>query len=165
MIKFLFVCLGNICRSPTAEGVFRHKLNKMGIRDGYLENIFIDSAGTAGYHIGKKPDKRSRQIAAKYGVDLETLSSRKLTLQDFTDYDYILAMDQENMTDMMAICPQEKQHKIKLFMEEYGEFCAGVTQVPDPYYMGDMEGFDRVFDIISRGCDGLIKHLQDTDKL
>lgn len=157
MLKVLFVCLGNICRSPTAEGVFRHKLKTAGIRDGYLGNIFLDSAGTGGYHIGEKPDKRSRQTAEKYGVSLDEIRSRKLTLQDFTDYDYILAMDLENIRDMKAICPVDHHHKIKLLMD-YGENCPGITEVPDPY-TGEMDGFDRVYDIIDRGADGFFKYL------
>jgi len=157
MIKILFVCLGNICRSPTAEGVFRHKLHQNGIKDGYLENIFIDSAGTAAYHIGKKPDRRSRQVALKYGVNLDDLKARKIARQDFTDYNYIMAMDKENILDMKAICPPEHQHKIKLFME-YAENCPGITEVPDPY-TGEIEAFDRVFDIIDRGSNGLLKYL------
>ena len=158
MIKILFVCLGNICRSPTAEGVFRHKLHAEGIRDGYLGNIFIDSAGTGGYHIGAKPDKRSRQTASKHGVSLDDLKARKLTFQDFSDYDYLLGMDQENVSDMISIAPSEHHHKIKLFMN-FAENCPGITEVPDPY-TGGMDGFERVFDIINRGCDGLLKHVR-----
>ncbi|WP_339864161.1 low molecular weight protein-tyrosine-phosphatase [Paremcibacter congregatus] len=157
MLKVLFVCLGNICRSPTAEGVLRHKLHTAGIRDGYLGNIFIDSAGTGGYHIGEKPDKRSRKTAEKYGVSLEDIRSRKLTLQDFTDYDYILGMDQENIYNMKALAPEEHHHKIRLFME-YGENCPGITEVPDPY-SGGLDGFDRVYNIIDRGADGFLKYL------
>jgi len=163
MIKILFVCLGNICRSPTAEGVFRQKLLQNGIRDGYLENIFVDSAGTGAYHVGKEPDKRSQDIALKYGVDLNDLKARRVTLQDFTDYDYILAMDQDNIQDMKAICPPDQQHKIKLFME-YAQDCPGITEVPDPY-TGGIEGFDRVYDFIDRGCNGFLKHLFANNKL
>ncbi len=157
MIKILFVCLGNICRSPTAEGVLRHKLGQNGIRDGYLENIFIDSAGTGAYHIGELPDKRSRQTARKYGVNLDEIRARQLTRQDFTDFDYILAMDMDNIRNMKAICPPDQQHKIKLFME-YAEDCPGITEVPDPY-TGGIEGFDRVFDFIDRGNNGFLKYL------
>lgn len=157
MIKILFVCLGNICRSPTAEGVFRHKLNQAGILDGYLENIYIDSAGTGGYHIGEKPDPRSRQTALKYGVNLDGLRSRKITLQDFTDYDYILGMDQENVCNMTAICPADHQHKIKLLMD-YATDCPGITEIPDPY-SGGIEGFDRVYDFIDRGSEGYLAYL------
>jgi len=163
MIKILFVCLGNICRSPTAEGVFRYKLNKAGIRDGYLENIFMDSAGTGGYHIGAKPDKRTRETALKYGVNLDDLRARKITRQDFADYDYILAMDRENIDHMNAICPPDQRHKIRLFME-YAENCPGITEVPDPY-TGSMDGFDQVYDIIDRGCSGFLKYLFIKDQL
>lgn len=163
MIKVLFVCLGNICRSPTAEGVFRHKLNQAGIRDGYLENIFLDSAGTGAYHVGKEPDRRSREVAMKYGVNLDDLRARQLTRQDFSDYDYILAMDRENFRDMEEICPSDQQHKIKLFME-YAEKCPGITEVPDPY-TGGMDGFERVYDIIDRGSSGFLKYLFVQDLL
>jgi len=163
MIKILFVCLGNICRSPTAEGVFRYKLNKAGIRDGYLENIFIDSAGTGAYHVGAKPDKRSREIASKYGVNLDDMHARKVTRQDFFDFDYILAMDRENVRNLTTICPPDQQHKIKLFME-YAEKCPGITEVPDPYGSGADE-FDRVYDIIDRGCSGFLKYLYTHDHL
>jgi len=163
MIKILFVCLGNICRSPTAEGVFRHKLAQNNIHDGYLENIFLDSAGTGAYHIGKRPDKRSRKIALKYGVKLDDLQARQITRQDFTDYDYVMAMDQENIRDMKIICPSGQQHKIKLLMK-YAENCPGITEVPDPY-AGSIEGFDRVYNIIDRGCNGFLKYLLANYKL
>ncbi|MCF6216676.1 MAG: low molecular weight phosphotyrosine protein phosphatase [Emcibacter sp.] len=163
MIKILFVCLGNICRSPTAEGVFRQKLSQNGIRDGYLENIFVDSAGTGAYHVGKEPDRRSQEIALKYGVSLNDLKARRITLQDFTDYDYILGMDHDNIQDMKAICPPGQQYKIKLFME-YADDCPGITEVPDPY-TGGIEGFDRVYDFIDRGCNGFLKYLFANNKL
>ncbi|PCI50457.1 MAG: phosphotyrosine protein phosphatase [Alphaproteobacteria bacterium] len=156
-MKILFVCLGNICRSPTAEGVFRHKLHQAGIQDGYLGNIFIDSAGTGAWHVGASPDRRSCEMALKYGVGLESLSARKITRQDFADYDYILGMDRENIRNMKAICPPDQQCKISLFMN-YAENCPGITEVPDPYG-GGREGFERVYDIIDRGSDGLLKYL------
>jgi len=157
MIKILFVCLGNICRSPTAEGVFRHKVNQRGIRDGYLGDIFIDSAGTGAYHIGKKPDRRARETARQNGVNLEELRARQVTVQDFTDYDYILAMDQENIRAMKRICPAENSHKIRLLMD-YAENCPGISEVPDPY-SGGIEGFHRVYDIIDRANDGFLKYI------
>ncbi|MBL4801405.1 MAG: low molecular weight phosphotyrosine protein phosphatase [Emcibacter sp.] len=163
MIKILFVCLGNICRSPTAEGIFRHKLNQAGIKDGYLENIFLDSAGTGAYHVGKNPDPRSCDIARKYGVNLEDLRARRLTRQDFSDYDYILGMDQENINHMKDMCPPMHQHKINLFMT-YAENCPGITEVPDPY-TGGLDGFEQVYDIIDRGSSGLLKHLYVNDLL
>lgn len=157
MIKILFVCLGNICRSPTAEGIFRHKLNQAGFRDGYLENIFVDSAGTGDWHVGGKPDRRARQTARKYGVDLDDLRGRQLTRQDFSDFDYILAMDRDNIHDMKALCPRNQQDKIRLLMD-YAEDCPGISEIPDPY-SGGMDGFDRVYGIIEQGCDGFLKHI------
>lgn len=158
MIKILFVCLGNICRSPTAEGVFRHKLNQAGHRDGYLGNIFIDSAGTGAWHVGFPPDPRSQEMALKNGVNLEDMRARKITRQDFSDYDYILAMDQENVRNMQAVCPPDHHHKISLLMS-YADNCPGITEVPDPY-SGDLEGFERVYDIIDRASAGLLKYIQ-----
>ncbi len=157
MIKILFVCLGNICRSPTAEGIFRQKLNQAELRDGYLENIFIDSAGTGDWHVGKKPDRRACQTARKYGVDLDQLRARKLTRQDFNDFDYIVAMDRENVSAMKALCQPDQQYKIKLLMDYAGD-CPGISEIPDPY-SGDMDGFDRVYSIIERGCDGFFKYI------
>lgn len=149
--------MGNICRSPTAEGVFRHKLNQAGHRDGYLENIFIDSAGTGAWHVGEPPDERSRKTSLKYGVSLDDLRARKVTRQDFTDYDYILGMDRENISHMKSICPPDLHHKISLLME-HAENCPGITEVPDPY-SGGMEGFDRVYDIIDRGSSGFLEYI------
>jgi len=158
MIKILFVCLGNICRSPTAEGMFRQHLNKAGIRDGYLHNIYIDSAGTGSWHVGKAPDSRSQRTAKKHGLDLSDLRARQVTLQDFVDYDYILAMDKENLNNLKAMAPKNSKAKLELFMN-YSENCPGITEVPDPY-SGRDDGFERVFNIISRGSEGLLKYIQ-----
>jgi len=157
MIRILFVCLGNICRSPTAEGVFRHKLHQNGYRDGYLENIFVDSAGTGDWHVGQKPDQRSRETALKYGVDLDDLRARQITRQDFSDFDYLVAMDRENIRNMKALSPPDQHHKIALLMD-YTKDCPGISEVPDPY-CGGMDGFDRVYEIIERGCDGFLKNI------
>lgn len=157
MIKILFVCLGNICRSPTAEGVFRHKINQA----GYGDNILIDSAGTGAWHVGNPPDRRARQTALKYGISLEDLCARKVTRQDFAEFDYILAMDRDNMRNMMAICPPDQQHKISLlldYVENTPDGGPGNREVPDPYNSG-LDGFDRVYEIIKRGCEGFLKYL------
>lgn len=158
MIKILFVCLGNICRSPTAEGVFRHKIKQ----GGYDDNIHIDSAGTGAWHVGNPPDSRSRQTALKYGINLEDLRARKVARQDFADFDYLLAMDRDNMRNMMAICPPDHQHKISLLLDyvesDTSNGDSGNGEVPDPYNSG-MDGFDRVYDIIERGSDGFLKYL------
>jgi protein-tyrosine phosphatase len=153
MVRVLFVCLGNICRSPTAEGVFR----KM-IRDAGLEGrIQTDSAGTHAYHVGAPPDRRAQQAAARRGVDLSDLRGRQALRADFSDFDYVLAMDEENHANLLAICPPETRHKLSLFMS----FAAGRNEreVPDPYYGGDA-GFDRVLDMIEAAAAGLLDRIR-----
>ncbi len=142
----LFVCLGNICRSPTAEGVFREKALKGGV------NVDIDSAGTSGYKDGVAPDKRAQQVASKRGYNLSKLKCRKVTESDFDKFDYIVAMDHANVRDLKRKCPEELQHKISLFMSHCdSEF----DEVPDPYYSG-MKGFELVLDLIEKAADGLL---------
>lgn len=164
MVKILFVCLGNICRSPTAEGVFRHHSQAAGLKDGYRGDLFIDSAGTAGYHTGAKPDPRSRETAEKHGVSLDDLGARAVTLQDFTDFDYILAMDMENLKNLQQECPEEHLDKIQLFMS-FAPDCPGITEVPDPYYFKGLDGFERVFDFINRASLGLLSHISEKHNL
>lgn len=143
----LFVCLGNICRSPTAEGVFTSKAKLQGL------DIEVDSAGTAGYHTGASPDPRSEQAAEKRGYDLSHLRSRKVEPSDFKEFDYIVAMDKSNLADLHGACPSEYQHKISLFLS-YGQ--SSHDEVPDPYYGGD-KGFELVLDLIEDAADGLIQ--------
>lgn len=152
-IKVLFVCMGNICRSPTAESVFRHQL----IEAGLSENIVIDSVGTHDYHIGKPPDKRAQQAALQRGYDLNSLRGRQISAQDFHEFNYILAMDRENMANLAKICPPQEQHKLKLFME----FSKGFSEreVPDPYYGGE-QGFENVLNMIEDAGAGLLKEIQ-----
>ena len=145
----LFVCLGNICRSPTAEGVFALKAKSMGL------DLKIDSAGTAGYHHGAAPDKRSRQVANTKGYDLSRLKCRKVTEEDFVTFDLILGMDKANMRDLKRKCPEEYHSKLQLFLD-YAE--ADFDEVPDPYY-GGKRGFELVLDLIEDASDGLLKHL------
>lgn len=146
----LFVCLGNICRSPTAEGVFAKKSMEQGLR------VKIDSAGTAGYHTGAAPDKRSQQAAFEKGYDLSKLKCRKVEAQDFDEFDLIIAMDDSNVSDLIKKCPDEHQHKIKLFLSfAQTQF----SEVPDPYY-GGKKGFELVLDLIEQASDGLITHIK-----
>ncbi|MFC7049321.1 low molecular weight protein-tyrosine-phosphatase [Emcibacter nanhaiensis] len=159
MLRVLFVCMGNICRSPMAEGVFRHQANAAGIRDGLLHHLFIDSAGTTGYHTGESPDPRAQQTALKYGIDISELRARQVTRQDFADFDYLLAMDRENLKNLQRMGDPAHHHKVRLFMD-FAENCPGITEVDDPYY-GGAEGFERVFDIINRGAEGFLKYLQE----
>jgi protein-tyrosine phosphatase len=160
MIKVLFVCLGNICRSPTAQGVFEEKLASRfepSLFEGKaLNEVFsVDSAGTAAWHTGKKPDKRSQLAAKQRGYDLSQLRARQVSDSDFADYDYILAMDKANLSGLQERCPREYQHKLALFLD-YAE--GPEQEVPDPYYGGE-SGFSHVLDLIESASDGLINHL------
>lgn len=163
MIKILFVCLGNICRSPTAEGVFRYQANEYGIKDGFTHNLYIDSAGTAGFHMAAPPDKRAQLTALKYGVDIGDLKARKLSVQDFKDFTYILAMDSDNLAMMKRNCPEEFQHKLHLFMS-FAENSPGITEVPDPYY-GEIDDFDKAYDFIDRASRGFLKFVRKEHRL
>ena len=148
--KILFVCMGNICRSPAAEEVFRVKSEKAGL----LRLLEIDSAGTHGYHEGELPDSRMRKAAAKRGYDLGRLRARRLDSQDFEYFDRILAMDRQNLAFMRAACPYERQGKLGLFMDYAAEL--GVDEVPDPYY-GSVDGFERVLDLCEAASAGLLE--------
>lgn len=145
--------MGNICRSPTAEGVFRHQVIKAGLSD----SVIIDSAGTHDYHIGKPPDKRAQQTALKRGYDLSSLSGRQVGTLDFHEFDYVLAMDRENMANLANICPPQEQHKPRLFMEFSENFSE--KEVPDPYYGGG-QGFENVLNMIEDAATGLLKEIQ-----
>jgi len=149
----LFVCMGNICRSPTAEGVFRQRLREAG-----LEHLVrLDSAGTHDYHVGRPPDPRAAQAAAGRGYDLTGLVGRQVGPRDFEEFDFILAMDQDNLANLRAICPPAQRHKLRLFLS----FSARHTgqEVPDPYY-GGPQGFDRVLDMVEDAADGLLAEIR-----
>ena len=152
MIKVLFVCMGNICRSPTAEGVFR----QLTIKNKVTDQVYIDSAGTHAYHIGEPPDSRSLATAHGRGVDMSQQRARKVTAEDFENFDHILAMDNSNQTDLLQICPEHLKHKIELFMS-YSEN-DNETEVPDPYY-GGSNGFDHVFDLVEAASEGLLEKI------
>lgn len=152
MIKVLFVCMGNICRSPSAEGVFRFVVETAGLS----EKIVIDSAGTHNYHIGAEPDKRSQQAASLRGYDLSQLRGRRVNSHDFEDFDYILAMDNDNLVNLQRICPAELAYKVKLFLEFGKKF--NQREVPDPYY-GDGQGFEHVLDLIEDASAGLLESI------
>ncbi|MFN3397783.1 MAG: low molecular weight protein-tyrosine-phosphatase [Sulfurimicrobium sp.] len=158
MIKVLFVCMGNICRSPTAEGVFRRL-----VRDAGLEReVFIDSAGTHAYHLGSAPDKRASAAAEKRGYDLSALRGRQVNSQDFHAFDYILAMDRDNLANLQRICPPERVCKLSLFMEFSASFSE--REVPDPYY-GGAQGFERVLDMVEDAARGLLQTLEREHEL
>ncbi len=148
-VKVLFVCMGNICRSPTAHGVFRHLVK---ISD-LTHQIEIDSAGTHAYHIGNPPDERSAQTAKKRGIDLSDLRARKVDLGDLYQYDYVLAMDKRNQDILLDIAPNDVKHKIRLFLEFAPQW--GKQEVPDPYYGGE-DGFEHVFDLVQAASEGLL---------
>lgn len=153
----LFVCTGNICRSPTAEGVFRHLVNKAGLSG----QVLCESAGTHDYHVGEAPDPRTQRAAAKRGYDLCDLRARQVRRQDFDEYDYVLAMDEGHLRLLERLCPPQHANKLKLFMEFGPE--PAVRDVPDPYY-GGVSGFERVIDLVEQAAQGLLDHLKDRVK-
>lgn len=153
MVKVLFVCLGNICRSPTAEGVFRSLVE----REGLLGHIEIDSAGTHAYHIGEAPDPRAQEAAARRGIDLSQLRGRKATAADIDAFDYVLAMDRDNYQHLLAISPEHLGSRVRLFLE----FATSrpEDEVPDPYFGGG-GGFERVLDMVEEASAGLLADIR-----
>lgn len=152
--SILFVCMGNICRSPTAEGVLRARALAAGLAD----LLRIDSAGTHAYHVGAPPDLRSQEFAAQRGIDLSGQRARLVTAQDFAQFDLLLAMDRDNLAALRKACPPEHSHKLALFMQYAKHSFA--TEVPDPYYGGE-RGFDLVLDYLEDAADGLLEALQN----
>lgn len=152
-MKVLFVCLGNICRSPTAEVVFR----AVAARDAPDIVLEIDSAGTAGYHAGELPDRRTRQAAARRGYDLSALRARVVEPRDFEYFDLILAMDRENLHALERRAPPQARDRLRLFLEFAPQ--TGISEVPDPYY-GGPNGFEDVLDLIEAASRGLLEHLR-----
>jgi protein-tyrosine phosphatase len=157
-MKVLFVCMGNICRSPTAEGIFR-KMVEAGPLKGKVD---IDSAGTHGYHEGAPPDPRAIAHADKRGVDLTMLRAREVSPSDFERFDYVIAMDDTNRRHLRAMCPTRLQNKIELLLEYGGE--EGEYEVPDPYH-GKPQDFETALDLIEAGCEGLHEYLVDQQRL
>lgn len=153
VIKVLFVCMGNICRSPTAEGVFRHFLREKNLED----RVEVDSAGTHGYHAGEAPDQRTQRAAAVRGYDLSEMRARKVAAQDLTYFDQILAMDRNNLDVLKRICPPEKHDRLGLLMSYSKSF--DDDEVPDPYY-GLGHGFDLVLDMIEDAAQGLVESIE-----
>lgn len=154
MIRVCFVCLGNICRSPTAEGVMRHLVEGAGLGD----HIEIDSAGTGAWHAGERADRRSRQTASQRGVELDSIA-RQVTVKDFTRFDYLLAMDRDNLRELHDLAPNDAARaRVHLFRSFDPDAPRGAP-VPDPYY-GGPDGFDDVFDICEAACAGLLAHLR-----
>ena len=158
MVSVLFVCMGNICRSPTAQGVFERL-----VEDCDLATVIqIDSAGTHAYHIGEKPDERATAAALKRGVDLTAQKARRIRPDDFHEFDYIIAMDSSNFEDLALNCPPEHESKLRLFMDFAPDIEA--REVPDPYY-GGVTGFERVLDLIEVAAAGLLTEIRQQHKL
>lgn len=153
MIKVLFVCLGNICRSPTAEGVFRKLVEEQGL----LDKIEIDSAGTHAYHVGSAPDSRAQEAARRRGIDMSSLVGRRVDDGDFYIFDYILAMDESNEYHLREMAPPKEIYRIRRFLEFAPERTE--REVPDPYYGGD-KGFENVLDLVGDASEGLIAEIK-----
>lgn len=152
MVNVLFVCMGNICRSPTAEGVFSRLVKD----EGLLDKIGIDSAGTHAYHVGEPPDPRALKSALTRGVDISQLRARRAVAEDFARFDYVLAMDFDNLEKLQSICDPEHETKLSLFLDYASH--SDVREVPDPYYGGPL-GFERVLDLIEDASNGLLQSI------
>jgi protein-tyrosine phosphatase len=154
--RVLFVCMGNICRSPTAEGVFRKLLAEQAPE----LDVQIDSAGTHGYHAGAPPDPRACRAAERRGVDLRQLRARRVTAEDFEHFELVLAMDEQNREFLLELCPAEYHSRVRLLLE----FAPHLErrEVPDPYY-GGSTGFEHVLDLVEQSAAGLLDHLRRTD--
>ncbi|MGK2742493.1 low molecular weight protein-tyrosine-phosphatase [Tepidicaulis sp. LMO-SS28] len=151
MVRILFVCLGNICRSPTAEGVFARRAEAAGL------DFEADSAGTGDWHIGKAPDPRAASAAKARGYEIAHLRARQVSRDDFSAFDYVLAMDRMNLAELQRLAPTRFKGTLRLFLDFAPD--APLREVPDPYYGGD-DGFAEVLDLIEAASDGLIAHAQ-----
>ncbi|MCY1394453.1 Low molecular weight protein-tyrosine-phosphatase YfkJ [compost metagenome] len=151
-MRVLFVCLGNICRSPTAEGVLRQQLQAAGL----AERIEVASAGTGDWHVGKAPDTRTRRAAQLRGYDLSQQRAQQVSPADFDRYDLILAMDKSNLGNLKAMQPASGKAELDLFLRRYQ---GAVDEVPDPYYGGE-QGFEKVLDLIEQACGALVIELK-----
>ncbi len=158
MVSVLFVCLGNICRSPTAEGVFRRVCQEQGVAD----QIRIDSAGTASWHAGKPPDGRAVLAAKKRRVDISGLRARQATAADFYNFDFVIAMDDSNVEDLEILRPVDASAELHRFLAFAGSDAP--PDVPDPYYGGD-EGFEQVLDLITEASTGLLTYFRTAHRL
>ena len=152
-INVLFVCMGNICRSPTAQGVFERVVREAGLQ-GRIE---VDSAGTHAYHVGEGPDRRSQEAALRRGIDLSAQRARQVTDHDFLAFDYVLAMDAANDSALLARCDAEHRSRVRRFMEFAPD--SGATEVPDPYYGGG-RGFEQVLDLVEQASAGLLASIR-----
>ncbi|WP_175953524.1 low molecular weight protein-tyrosine-phosphatase [Burkholderia sp. BCC0405] len=152
-VSICFVCLGNICRSPTTEGVMRHQVDAAALAD----RIAIDSAGTGDWHVGESPDTRAQAAARGRGYDLSALRARQVSAADFERFDLLLAMDEANLAELRRRCPPQYRDKVRLLMEFAPD--STETEVADPYF-GGAQGFERVLDQVERACAGLLETLR-----
>jgi len=155
MTKVLFVCLGNICRSPLAEGIFNHLIQKHNLSG----EISCDSAGTSGWHLGEPPDERSVEVAQRHDIELEHLG-RQFTTMDFQVFDYIIAMDRQNYSDIIATPGYEDFDPARVLLMRAFDELHPDEDVPDPYFGGN-EGFDKVYEMLYRSCERLLGHVQN----
>jgi protein-tyrosine phosphatase len=159
MFNILFVCMGNICRSPSAEGIFIHQL----AQSAFKNQVSTDSAGTHGYHVGHPPDRRAIATTARFGISIEQLRSRKVKPSDFDEFDLIIAMDADNLRILKDLRPAQSRSKLALMLEylpvDSGD-ASRITDVPDPYY-GDIGDFEYMYSLLEPACAGLLKAVGD----
>ncbi len=155
--RILFLCLGNICRSPMAEGVFRHLVESKGI----AESFYVDSAGMGAWHTGDPPDERGQQTLRKRGIDISGQRARQVQAADFEDFDLLVGMDRSNRETLLGLAPEHHAHKVRLLLEFAPG--TGVEEVPDPYY-GGASGFDKVYELIDAGTKGLLATCETLDR-
>jgi protein-tyrosine phosphatase len=158
-MRILFVCMGNICRSPTAEGVMRRLLGEAGLTD----RVEVESAGTGGWHVGEPPDERATLAARRRGVTLAG-AARQVRAADFRDFDLLIAMDRANLRELLAVAPDEDAAERVRLLREFDPASSGDLDVPDPYYGGD-RGFETVLDMVEAACRGLLDELRAADRV
>ena len=155
LVNVLFVCLGNICRSPSAEGAFRALVE----HEGLAGRITVDSAGTGDWHIGKPPDPRAQKASRRRGFEISGLRARQASRADFSRFDYVIAMDQDNHADLAYLCPPGEEHRLAMLLDFAPE--VDIRDVPDPYY-GGAQGFEHMLDLIEIASRGLLTHIRKT---
>ena len=158
-MRIMFVCMGNICRSPTAEGVMRRLLDEAGLAD----RVEVESAGTGGWHAGEPPDERATLAARRRGITLAG-AAQQVRAADFRDFDLLIAMDRGNLRELLAVAPDEDAAEKVRLLREFDPASAGDLDVPDPYYGGD-RGFETVLDLVEAACRGLIDELRAADRV
>ena len=158
-MRILFVCMGNICRSPTAEGVMRRLLDEEGLAD----RVHVESAGTGGWHVGEPPDERATLAARRRGIALAG-AAQQVRRADFRSFDLLIAMDRENLRELLAIAPDEEAAEKVRLLREFDPAASGDLDVPDPYHGGD-RGFETVLDLVEAACRGLLDELRAADRV